>query len=69
MAGGGLKTGQVIGATDSRGERPVGCPIRIQPVLATLYRLLGIDPDATLRDFNGRPQYLLEDRQPVPGLL
>jgi hypothetical protein len=68
-AGGGLKTGQVIGATDSRGERPVGRPIRMQQVLATLYRVLGIDPTTTLPDYNGRPQYVLEDREPVKELL
>jgi hypothetical protein len=69
VAGGGLKTGQVIGATDSRGERVVGQPIRMQHVLATLYHVLGIDPAATFPDYNGRPQYVLEDRQPVAGLL
>jgi hypothetical protein len=68
-AGGGLRTGQVIGATDARGERVVGNPIRMQHVLATLYRVLGIDPATSLPDYNGRPQHLLEDRQPVPELL
>ncbi len=69
LAGGGLKTGQVIGATDGRGERVVGKPIQIQNVLATLYPLLGIDPSLTIRDHNGRPQYLLEDREGVAGLV
>jgi hypothetical protein len=69
VAGGGLKTGQVIGATDARGERVVGRPIRMQNVLATLYPVLGIDPAATITDYNGRPQYLLDDRQPVTELL
>jgi len=69
VAGGGLKTAQVVGATDARGERVVGRPIRMQNVLATLYRVLGIDPATTLADYNGRPQYLLDDRRPVPGLL
>jgi uncharacterized protein (DUF1501 family) len=68
LAGGGLKTGQVIGATDARGERVAGPPIGMQNVLATLYPILGIDPATTIRDHNGRPQYLLEDRQGVPGL-
>jgi hypothetical protein len=68
-AGGGLKTGQVIGATDARGERVAGNPVRMQNVLATLYHVLGIDPATTLRDHNGRPQYLLENREGVPGLL
>jgi hypothetical protein len=69
VAGGGLKTGQVIGATDARGERVVGNPIRMQNVLATLYRVLGIDPGVTFPDYNGRPQYVLEDPRPVGELL
>jgi hypothetical protein len=69
VAGGGLKTGQVIGATDARGEQPVGNPIRMQNVLETLYRVLGIDTAATLADYNGRPQYVLDTREPVAELL
>jgi hypothetical protein len=68
LAGGGLATGQVIGATDARGERAVGRPIRVSNVLATLYRLLGIDPASTFRDYTGRPRYVLEDRESVAGL-
>ncbi len=69
LAGGGLQTGQVIGATDARGERAVGKPIRMQNMLTTVYGVLGIDPSMTFPDHNGRPQYLLEDRQPVAGLV
>ena len=69
VAGGGLQTGQVIGQTDGRGERVIGEPIRMQHVLATIYHVLGIDPALTFRDFNGRPQYVLEDRHAVPGLV
>lgn len=69
VAGGGLRTGQVIGQTDARGERVIGEPIRMQHVLATMYRVLGIDPALTFRDFNGRPQYVLEDRHVVAGLV
>jgi hypothetical protein len=69
IAGGGLKTGQIIGETDNRGEKVIGSPIQIQNVLATLYHVLGIDPATTLRDYRGRPQYVLEHRDPVPGLI
>jgi hypothetical protein len=69
LAGGGLKTGQVIGASDRRGERPIGRPLRLPNVLATLYRVLGIDPATTFPDYTGRPQYVLERREPVTGLL
>ena len=68
VAGGGLNTGQIIGATDARGESAVGQPIRIQNVLSSVYRVLGIDPSTTFRDFNGRPQYVLDNRMPVSGL-
>lgn len=69
VAGGGLRTGQVIGVTDARGEHVVGRPIRMQNVLATLYRVLDLDPGATFPDFTGRPQSVLDDREPVAGLL
>jgi hypothetical protein len=69
VAGGGLQTGQVVGATDARGEQVVGTPIRMQNVLATLYRVLGIDPATTFPDYNGRPQHVLEDCRPVAELL
>jgi uncharacterized protein (DUF1501 family) len=69
MAGGGLRMGQVIGATDARGENPRGGAYTPQNVLATLYRVLGIDPSATLPDHQGRPIYLLDDRRPVAELV
>jgi hypothetical protein len=61
LAGGGLKGGQVIGATDRDGSRVASRPVTYQDVFATLYRCLGIDPSGTtLPDPNGRPQHLLE---------
>jgi hypothetical protein len=69
MAGGGLQMGQVIGATNARGEVPVGQPYTPQNVLATLYHVLGIDPATTLPDHTGRPIYLLDDRRKVEELV
>jgi hypothetical protein len=69
IAGGDFKTGQVLGETDAHGEQPTGSPIRMQSVLACLYRQLGIDASTTLPDHNGRPQYVLENRELVDGLL
>jgi uncharacterized protein (DUF1501 family) len=69
LAGGGLRTGQVVGATDARGENPRGGTYTPQNVLATLYRVLGIDPATTLPDHQGRPIYLLDDRRPVAEVL
>lgn len=70
LAGGGLKTGQVIGATSRNGERAVERPVHLQQVFATVYHQLGIDPDTTqLIDPNGRPQYLVDQRQVIPELV
>jgi hypothetical protein len=69
LAGGGLKMGQSVGATDARGARPVGGAYRPQNVLATLYHVLGIDPRSTLPDLTGRPIYLLDDPEPIKELV
>ena len=62
MAGGGLKMGQVIGATDANGAAANTAPYRPQHVLAMIYRHLGINPDTTLEDKTGRPWHLLAER-------
>jgi len=69
IAGGGLTTGQIIGATDARGEAIVGNPIGMKAILATVYRVLGIDAAATIPDHNGRPQYVLDEPAPLSALL
>jgi uncharacterized protein (DUF1501 family) len=69
LAGGGLQAGQVVGATDAKGERPATSPYTPQNVLATVYRVLGIDPSSTLPDHTGRPVHLLDDTNPVRELV
>ena len=61
MAGGGMNTGQVIGATDKHGGAPTERPVKFQEVFATLYHCIGIDPTkATVTDSSGRPHYLVD---------
>lgn len=69
LAGGGLKTGQVVGETDRLGEQATGRPFSPSNILATLYHVLGINPSQTLPDHAGRPQYLLDDREPIRQLI
>lgn len=69
LAGGGLKMGQVVGATDARGEQARGVPYSCENMLATLYAVLGIDLETTLTDHSGRPHYLLDDRRPIQELV
>jgi len=61
LAGGGMKTGQVIGATDRLGGEATDRPVQFGDVFATLYHNLGIDASkVTLADLSGRPQYLVD---------
>ncbi|QDT99941.1 DUF1501 domain-containing protein [Gimesia aquarii] len=61
LAGGGMKTGQVIGTTDRLGGEAKDRPVHFQEVFATLYHNMGIDvQQLTLPDHAGRPQYLVD---------
>ena len=70
LAGGGMKTGQVIGATDRTASEAKDRPVRFEEVFATLYNRLGIDAgQATVNDLSGRPHYLADHYQPIGELI
>ncbi|VTR97184.1 DUF1501 domain-containing protein [Tuwongella immobilis] len=63
MFGGGMTTGQVIGATDKQAGMATARPVTFGELFATLYHNLGIDPmQTTITDLNGRPQFLVADQ-------
>jgi len=71
VAGGGLKMGQVIGATTAKGEHPAGNHYTPQNVLATLYHVLGVTDVAqtAFADHSGRPVHLLDDPTKIAELV
>ncbi len=72
LAGGGMRTGQVIGATNARAEYATERPVHFQEIFATLYSCLGIDIDHhTIEDSTGRPRYLVDHTkyQPLPEVV
>ncbi len=72
MAGGGMKHGQVIGATNRLGEYVTQRPVHFQEVFATLYKAMGIDATRlTLNDLQGRPRFLIDPNlyRPMPELI
>ncbi len=69
VAGGGLRMGQMVGASTARGERPKDSPYSPSNVLSTVYRCLGIDPARTFLNGSGRPMHILDDRSPVKELI
>ena len=69
MAGGGLKTGQIVGATNSKGEHPVDRPLRPFDILATVYHVLGIDHNQTFLDHSGRPVPILGEGEAIKEIV
>jgi uncharacterized protein (DUF1501 family) len=68
IAGGGVRGGRVIGASDARGAFPSADPKTPQDVLATIYRHLGIDPRTQYLDTLGRPLAVLPGGTPISEL-
>jgi hypothetical protein len=68
MAGGGMRNGQVIGATNRKGDEVVERPVKPADVLATWYRFLGIPLDLHFTDFAGRPTPILPEGEPIAEL-
>jgi hypothetical protein len=68
MAGGGLRMGQAVGSTNSRGDEPRDRPISANDLQATLYSYLGIPLDTYFTDHTGRPIAMLPSGQPIAEL-
>lgn len=69
VSGGGMRTGQIIGATNARGEHPIDRVFTPNDLWASVYSHLGIDYHANLVDFSGRPQAILPFGQPIREML
>jgi uncharacterized protein (DUF1501 family) len=69
FAGGGIRTGQVIGATDPRGEDVIDGRVSPEDFLATIYQHLRIDfRNVAIEDFSGRPTPIVREGQPIAAL-
>lgn len=69
VSGGGMRTGQIVGATNPKGEHPVERLLSPNDLWATVYRHLGIDFHASLDDLSGRPMPILPFGEPIDELL
>lgn len=69
LAGGGIRGGQVIGSSDRVGESPRDQPVTPSDLAATLYTLLGVNPDTELHTADGRPVPVNQGGQPIQGLV
>ena len=55
LGGGGLTGGQIVGASNSKGEHPAEQPLKPADVLATIYRAMGLDLHKAFLNHAGRP--------------
>jgi hypothetical protein len=69
LAGGGVKGGQALGVTDTRGEAPIERPLSPQDLSRTIYTLLGIDPDKEYVTTDQRPVRLVTGGEPIREIL
>jgi hypothetical protein len=67
MAGGGVRGGQIYGASDAIGARPIDKPVRPDDITATLFHALGLDPETIVYDQLHRPMPISAG-QPLHGL-
>ena len=61
LAGGGVQGGQIVGSSDALGEFPKERPVTPSDLAATIYTLLGIDPNLELHTSDGRPVRVAPD--------
>jgi hypothetical protein len=68
LSGGGIKGGRIVGSTNADGGRVKDRPLGPGDLLATMYRVLGIDHELALADRQNRPVRLVESGQPIAEL-
>jgi uncharacterized protein (DUF1501 family) len=70
FAGGGIRAGQIVGATDKQGGDVTDRRVGVRDILATLYHHLGISAEQiSLADAGGRPIPILPEGRPIPELM
>lgn len=69
LAGGGVQAGRVYGVSDRQGAYPTANPVSPGDLVATIYHLLGVDPEATVPDQTGRPIAISHGGTPIYDIL
>jgi hypothetical protein len=69
FAGGGVKPGQVIGATDQKASAPTTEPIGVEDVLRTIFQQMGVDTTKTYHTPLGRPVPIVDGGKVIAGLV
>jgi hypothetical protein len=69
LSGGGLRMGQAVGESDDKAYRPKTDPVTPQDLMATVFHVLGIDPQIQFTDPGGRPVSMIDDGVAIASLV
>jgi uncharacterized protein (DUF1501 family) len=69
LGGGGIHGGRVVGSSDARAERPASDPVGPEDLAATMYHLMGIDPEDEFYTPEGRPVKIANNGRMMRDLL
>jgi hypothetical protein len=69
MGGGGVKGGQIVGSTNRLGEAPQDRPLTPGDIHATMFHVLGVDPQVAFSDHSGRPVTAVEHGEVIRELV
>jgi hypothetical protein len=69
MGGGGVKGGRLIGSTNTLGEVPKDRPITPSDIHATVFQVLGVDPNVAFLNHSGRPVPAIDKGEVIHELL
>jgi len=69
LSGGGLNMGQVVGESSAKAEYPKTNPITPQDLMATIFHVLGIDPNIQFVNQSGRPVFMIEEGKIIKELI
>jgi hypothetical protein len=69
FAGAGIRPGVVHGTTDKIAAFPTDHPVSAGDLVATVYHLVGVDPEATVPDHTNRPTNISHGGRPIAGIL
>jgi len=68
LAGGGMKMGQIIGSSTTRGEEPKTQPVSPNDLRATFFKFLGVPLDLQYVNHSGRPRAMIDGGKPIEAL-
>ncbi len=69
LIGAGISQGMVYGTSDKQGGYPIDRPVSPGDLVATIYQLLGIDPETTVPDLQGRPIHISHGGKPITEVI